>query len=69
MKIEKEFFLPYIAGYLGNTLERAEEQQRKFEEFAPLAKVAHGGQSYWRMFALSSPKCSLVYNIVHYRLF
>lgn len=39
MKVEREFFLPYIAGQLGNSLERAEQLQRKVEEFVPVAKV------------------------------
>ncbi|XP_046554795.1 uncharacterized protein LOC124264120 [Haliotis rubra] len=40
MKVEREFFLPYIAGQLGNSLERAEQLQRKVEEFGPVAKKA-----------------------------
>ena len=40
MTIEKEQFEPYIAGYLGNTLEEAEQLQRKLNNFEPMAKVA-----------------------------
>ncbi|XP_076451161.1 coiled-coil domain-containing protein 141-like [Babylonia areolata] len=40
MKIEREFFLPYISGHLGNSLEKAEELRNKLTEFAPLAKKA-----------------------------
>ncbi|XP_025104045.1 coiled-coil domain-containing protein 141-like isoform X3 [Pomacea canaliculata] len=40
MKIEREFFLPYIAGNLGNSLQKAQELQRKLTEFIPIAKKA-----------------------------
>lgn len=40
MKIEREFFLPHIAGNLGNSLEKAQELQIKLTEFSPIAKVA-----------------------------
>lgn len=40
MKIEREFFLPYIAGNLGNSLAKAQELHNKLAEFAPIAKVA-----------------------------
>lgn len=41
MKIEREFFLPYIAGNLGNSLQKAQELQRKLTEFIPIAKVVN----------------------------
>ena len=40
MKIEREFFLPYIAGNLGNSLAKAQELHNKLAQFAPIAKVA-----------------------------
>ncbi|BFZ21917.1 hypothetical protein BsWGS_24956 [Bradybaena similaris] len=40
MKTEKDFFLPYISGNLGNSMEKARELQAKMEEFIPLAKEA-----------------------------
>ena len=39
MVIEKDFFAPYIAGYLGNSLESAQELQSKLQNFEPTAKV------------------------------
>ena len=40
MTIEREFFLPYIAGNLGNSLAKAQELHNKLAQFAPIAKVA-----------------------------
>lgn len=39
MKTEKDFFLPYISGNLGNSMEKARELQAKMDDFIPLAKV------------------------------
>ena len=39
MIVEKDFFAPYIAGFLGNSLESAQELQSKLEVFEPTAKV------------------------------
>lgn len=39
MKIEKDFFFPNLAGYLGNSTATAEEMQRKCQEFEPLFQV------------------------------
>jgi hypothetical protein len=39
MKIERDFFLPYIAGNLGSSLDKAQELQNKLAQFTPIAKV------------------------------
>jgi hypothetical protein len=39
MKAEKEFFVPYIAGRLGNSLQEAEALQNKLDSFQPKVKV------------------------------
>ena len=45
MAIEKEQFEPYLSGYLGNSLEEAQQLQSKLQEFEPTAQVefkSHG---------------------------
>lgn len=39
MAEEKELFVPYIAGYLGKSLEDVKQIQAKLDRFAPTAKV------------------------------
>ena len=39
MKIEKELFVPYIAGRLGKTMEETKTFEKKLEEFNPTVKV------------------------------
>lgn len=39
MKIEREFFYPNLAGYLGNTTQNVQEMQKKVDLFTPLYKV------------------------------
>jgi len=39
MKIEKEFFYPNLAGYLGNSIKNAEDLQSKLDEFTPTFQV------------------------------
>lgn len=39
MSIEKEQFEPYLSGYLGNSLEEAEQLQNKLQNFEPMAQV------------------------------
>lgn len=39
MKIEREFFYPNLAGYLGNSAQNVEEMQKKVDIFTPLYKV------------------------------
>jgi hypothetical protein len=36
---EKEVFVPYIAAYLGKSMEEVKELQAKLDRFAPTAKV------------------------------
>ena len=36
---EDALFRPFIAGYLGNTREEAQEQQRKLEQYGPVLRV------------------------------
>ena len=36
---EKEVFVPYIAAYLGKSVEEVEQLQAKLDMFAPTAKV------------------------------
>lgn len=45
MAIEKEQFEPYLSGYLGNSLEEAQQLQSKLQDFEPMAQVemkSHG---------------------------
>ena len=39
MEMEKDPFLPYIAGDLGTTTDDVEKLQKKMAEFVPTAKV------------------------------
>lgn len=39
MKIEREFFYPNLAGYLGTSAQNVEEMQKKVDIFTPLYKV------------------------------
>lgn len=39
MKIEREFFYPNLAGYLGSSAHNVEEMQKKVDVFTPLYKV------------------------------
>jgi hypothetical protein len=39
MTIEREQFEPYLSGYLGNTLEEAQQLQSKLQDFEPMAQV------------------------------
>lgn len=39
MAIEKEQFEPYLTGYLGNSLDEAQQLQNKLQEFEPVAQV------------------------------
>ena len=39
MKIEKEVFVPFIAGKLGKSEEEAKKLHKKLEDFEPTAKV------------------------------
>ena len=39
MEMEKEPFVPYIAGDLGSTSDDVEKLQKKMAEFVPTAKV------------------------------
>lgn len=39
MKIEKEVFVPFIAGKLGKSEEEAKKLHKKLQDFEPTAKV------------------------------
>ena len=39
MKMEKEFFLPYISGNLGNCAKKGDELSASLEKFKPTAEV------------------------------
>lgn len=39
MKVEREFFYPNLAGYLGTSTQTVEEMQKKVDVFTPIYKV------------------------------
>ena len=41
MKVEKELFVPYIAGHLGKSMAHAKSYQEKLDKFAPTVKVTY----------------------------